>query len=61
MRKLWLLVFAAVLTVTAIVSAPPEVFAAQLCQYCNQQTGEPCFACCRCGGGTVVACSEACA
>lgn len=57
MRKLRNLAFAALLTAGALISAPREA-AANPCNRCDL-TGN-CMACCRCDGGTIIACSEIC-
>ncbi|HEY0512171.1 MAG TPA: hypothetical protein VGH73_09720 [Thermoanaerobaculia bacterium] len=59
MKKLAKLLFAAALIATAFLAAPPRASAdTPVCNRCAL-TGD-CFDCCRCDGGTVLACSRQC-
>lgn len=58
MKNLKKLLFAAVLIVAALASAPSTVQAVDWCPTCFS-SGD-CFACCRCDGGTVSQCLRGC-
>jgi hypothetical protein len=57
-KKLWMLLFAAVLGALAILTTPAEVHASVACDQCYL-TGD-CFACCRCAGLTPLYCYNHC-
>jgi hypothetical protein len=58
MNRIAKLLLAALLTTAAFMTAPPEAAAAGPCDRCDR-TGD-CYACCRCDGGGVIDCSNAC-
>lgn len=58
MKMLTKVLLAALLTSAALISTPAVSRASTNCDICAD-TGA-CFNCCRCGGGTIAVCAEAC-
>jgi hypothetical protein len=59
MGKLKKLLFVSLFTAAAIVSAVPKASAVDSCAICASDPSN-CFQCCRCDGGTIGFCLEAC-